>query len=139
MFLIILSCKKEEESCGENMTLNAPISVYEGETINLKPVNAPVGTNTYYNWELVDMSKYPTGFTPSEPGPTAIINASIFDEGEYIFLANPNADGCSNVAKASKYVKVLALPSPCYDNVATNVLEITESNSTSGSIYIHAF
>jgi len=123
--VLIFSCKKQEESCGTDMILLGADSVYEGETIELTPLAFPTGGNVHFNWEFPDMTPFPTGIDAYGADPVKVTNASIFDEGLYSFRAFPKTSGCPDVVTAAKYVKVLALPCPCCEEIYENNLKIT--------------
>ncbi|MGV3629570.1 MAG: hypothetical protein ACO1O6_00090 [Bacteroidota bacterium] len=129
LVLFLTNCKKSEY-CAENLSLQAPASVVEGETIMLSVKNSISGANTYYYWTFPDMTPYSStvggAVEVSDDGPRFIEHADFRDDGEYTFTINPGDDKCS-VAHDTKIVHVIPKTCPCYDELGENYLEINKS------------
>ncbi len=132
--LSFFACSKNKKICREKKDpyIEAPSVVYERDTFQLKVHNVE-GDNEYtadYWWLFPDMSFY-----PSETGPYGtsvskkdavwnINSASIRDEGTYTFTFN--SEHCGDL-RASKYIKVLPLPCPCFDELNDNFMLVRDS------------
>lgn len=120
--------------CNENLQLNGPTSVVEGEDFTLTPLDYSKHqeSNTYFYWEYPDMSDYyitVSGMTEvSSTDPITIENADIRDEGDYFFRIYSGNEDC-DIAMGKHTLDVIPKTSPCFEELSTQYLIIDESFS----------
>ena len=126
--LLIISCAKKKDNCGENYTLEAPAQVTEGETLTLTIAGFNNEINTYFAYDCPDMTPYtstgPGGVEGSET--FTIQNFGIQDEGTYTVTVFPGGDGCQSFT-LSKTVTMIPKTCPCASPAATNTLYYSPS------------
>lgn len=153
-FPLAVACIKKDDSEYKSCELhhNAPMVLiadsvlYEREDLLLKVVNAhDLGINAEYGWQFADMSNYSVqggyGYMCSIEESTFLIpKVSFRDEGNYIFTAARNDCG---VFTAQKYIKVKALPCPCFDDYSPNSIHVRDSatgleETSTGIVYTNS-
>lgn len=129
------SCKKNQNKCNENLTLEGPVYVNEGENFTLTPTNATNinQSNTYFYWLYADMSNATQTvdgmYEVSDADPVTFEKADIRHEGVYSFKIH-NADDKCPPAIASHTVKIIPKVSPCFTSLALDTLMIDQSFSS---------
>ncbi len=134
LIVVVSSCKKENEDevCGYNAQLVAPILVNEGADFELEIINKPTHKiNTYYYWHYPDMRDYNAtmGDYVADGGgkESAIItDFSIWDVGEYRVEVNSGKEGCEPIVIKSE-VNMIPKPCPCEGISSANTLTFSQS------------
>lgn len=136
-----VSCSKGNKSCQlykkKLMVIDAPSTIYERSELTLNVQNVhDLGINSHYGWLFPDMSPYSTlgGFgldVSLENSKWSISNVKVQDQGTYTFTASN--DECGTF-KASKYVEILPLPIPCFNDIEENKLYVLDSASGSQDV-----
>jgi hypothetical protein len=132
------SCKKNENKCNANLTLEGPVYVNEGDNFTLTPTNATDinHSNTYFYWLYADMSNATQTvdgmYEVSDTDPVTFEKADIRHGGVYSFKIH-NADDKCPPAIASHTVIIVPKVSPCFNSLPIDTMMIDQS-FTSGVI-----
>lgn len=132
------SCLKKEKDCNAELKLEGPIYVNEGSDFTLTPTNVTDidHANTYFYWQYADMTNanFTVGgmYEVSDADPVTFENADIRHDGVYSFKIDSGNDKCPDVI-VSHTVHIVPKPSPCFNNLTLDTLEIDES-FTGGTI-----
>gem|GEM_PF-4101956 len=135
--------KKQKNKCSENIDIDGPYSVVEGDPFTLSPVGyyEEPDVNTTYYWYYPPSTGwyYSSGNTEDmdEPEPVKVEQADKRHEGTYSFSVNSGYDKCNGEeAYTSHEVIILPKPSPCFDSIPNNYMEVYDAyydNTTAGS------
>ena len=126
------SCKKKEDKCNEQLAIQGPTYVNEGDNFTLTPINATNinQVNTYFYWKYADMSNATQTvdgmYEVSDADPVTFEKADIRHDGVYIFKIH-NADDKCLPAMASHTVKIIPKVSPCFTTMELDTMIIDES------------
>ena len=132
------SCKKKENKCNEQLAIEGPTYVNEGDNFTLTPINATDinGVNTYFYWKYADMSNATQTvsgmYEVFDASPVTFEKADIRHEGLYMFKIHNSDDNCID-ALASHTVKIIPKVSPCFNSLSVDTMLIDES-FTAGTI-----
>lgn len=134
---------KQKNECSENLDITGPHSVVEGDPFTLTPVGyyEEPDVNTDYYWDYPPSTGwyYSTGNTENvmDPDPISVDHADKRHEGVYVFRVDSGNDHCnSDNAVKSHEVHILPKPSPCFDSMPNNYMEVYDAyydNATAGS------
>ena len=121
--LFLLSCSKKKNTCGEDYTLSAPLTVKEGESLTLKVDGYNGTSNTTFLWECPDMTPYnmlSEGRVEDDDN-FVIQDFNIQDVGTYNVKIYPGGDDCEPIY-LEKAVEMTPKTCTCSDPPATNTL-----------------